>query len=273
MRNTYYQQGNRWQDGMSFGLQTAPLTWAVQKLILITAIVFAAQLLLDIPLGLLVGDGGVPGGVATWLLSFQPKLFLFGMIWRPITYMFLHASLMHLFGNMLWLFFFGPDVEQMMGSRKFVRFYLFCGAVGVLPTLLTPSVTVLGASGAVMGVLVAFAMLNPDRQLFMLPFPVPITARALVIIVLAMNVMSAMAEGTASVLTHLGGMGAAWLYMKFIHSWTPDASQYTSKKNWPFGDEPDDYRKGAGNTDRDEFMDRVGEAVDNILNFDEKKKR
>jgi membrane associated rhomboid family serine protease len=139
--------------------------------------------------------------------------------------------------------------------------------------VLTPSVTVVGASGAVMGVLVAFAMLNPDRQLFMLPFPLPITARALVIVILAINVMSALSEGTASVLTHLGGMGAAWLYMKFIHSWTPEASHYAGKKDWPFGDEPDDFKASEKSGGGDEFLDRVGEAVDNILKFDEKKKR
>ena len=95
------------------------ITYAVQRLILINTAIFAFQLLLDIPLGYPIVHGeisGPPGGfVITWL-GFQPGAFLNGALWKPVSYMFLHGGLMHLFLNMLWLFFFGPEVERTLGS-------------------------------------------------------------------------------------------------------------------------------------------------------------
>lgn len=200
------------------------ITWAVQKLILANVLVFAIQLLIDIPLGEASRSGASPGGNVTSVLSFIPSLFLQGYVWQPVTYQFLHSGLMHLFVNMLWLYFFGPDLERTLGTRQFFRFYLLCGAVAVLANLPLSllrhageqDISVVGASGAVMAVLAAFAVAGPDRQLYLFPFPLPITARGFVIIVIVLNLISGAQGGNTSVATHIGGLAAGFLYMKSI---------------------------------------------------------
>jgi membrane associated rhomboid family serine protease len=241
------------------------ITWAVQRLILINAAVFAVQLLLDIPLGSRLPYarvGGPPGGVIIEWLAFQPIAFLVGGLWKPFTYLFLHGGLLHLFLNMLWLFFFGPDVERALGTRGFIRFYLLCGVVGVFATFVPlalggGSVSVVGASGAVMGVLIAFAIVNPEREFFLFPFPIRITARTLVIIVIAMNILTAFEGGSTSVATHFGGMITGYGYMRLVpwfRRWWLRPWRERAKRAAP---------------DRDS----VGEAVDNIFRFEDKKRR
>jgi len=241
-------------------VQQPRITWAVQRLILANTVLFAGQLLLDIPFGLpvrLSGFGAPPGGNLIDLLAFQPDRLLVGMVWKPLTYMFLHNDLTHLFFNMLWLFFFGPEVERVLGTRQFIRFYLICGALGVLATFISYNVSVTGASGAVMGVMIAFAMINPDRQFFLFPLPIPITARALVIIIVAMNIlMGVQGGGATSVSTHLGGMAVGYGYMKLIPLLRERQRSFWRKKY-----------------DGNNPSDPLGEAVDNIFKFEEEKRK
>src|SRR3990170_1841799 len=84
--------------------------------------------------------------------------------WTALTYMFLHGGLGHLFFNMLGLYFFGPRVEARLGSRRFIGLYLVSGLVGALLSLvLAPRSLIIGASGAVLGVLMAFARFWPRQ--------------------------------------------------------------------------------------------------------------
>lgn len=215
MSNYYYSEQYR-HGGYDYRI-----TRAVQRLILLNVAVYAIQLLLNVPFA---EPGWPPGGMITRLLSFQPVSFYLGMVWQPLTYMFLHANLMHLFFNMLWLFFFGPDVERALGTRQFVLFYLLCGALGVMATFVPlvlsgVAVSVVGASGAVMGTLVAFAVVDPHRTFFLFPLPVPITARWLVAIVIVLNLLNAGPASPTSVFTHFGGMIVGYAYMKLIPYW------------------------------------------------------
>ena len=249
----------------SFGFSQAGITFSVRLLILANTCVFALQLLLDIPFGD-VFTAGAPGGdfFLEWT-SYSTMRLLSGCVWMPITYMFLHAGLWHLFINMVMLFFFGPEVERVLGSRQFLRFYLFCGVVGVLTNLISffalagQDIPIVGASGAILGVLVAFAMIEPDRHVFLIPFPFPITVRALVIIIIAINLLGAAGGGTGvSVATHLGGMAAGFLYMKYrplLMHWSLRRRQAPSR--------------GASKKDRD----KMGKAVDNIFKFQGRKKK
>src|SRR4029079_11028565 len=87
--------------------------------------------------------------------------------WTLVTYMFLHAGLGHIFWNMLGLYFFGPRVESRMGSQRFITLYFVSGIVGALfSVVLAPRFAVLGASGAVLGVLMAFARFWPRERLY-----------------------------------------------------------------------------------------------------------
>ncbi len=245
------------------------ITWAVQRLILANVLVFALQLAWDpFEVYLQYRWGWIPNAIDT-LLSFQVHIFMHGQIWKPFSYMFLHGNLMHLLMNLLWLYFFGTNVERVLGTRQFFRFYVVCGAVGVLANFVPYAVrhlagdtvtdpSVMGASGAVMGVLIAFAMTDPDRQFYMFPLPVPINARALVLIVVVMNVISGLNADGISVSTHFGGMLAGYGYMKLL----PRINLWQSERR----------RSSQGQRPKTEF-DKVGEAVDNIFRFDEKKRR
>jgi membrane associated rhomboid family serine protease len=250
MDQQYYQQPR-------MTLQLPKVTWGVQRLILLNVAVFALQLALR-PVEALLG---APELLVEYL-GFQPALFFYGFIWTPLTYQFLHGGLMHLFMNMLWLFVFGPDVERLLGTRQFIRFYVACGALGVLATL-GPYLLggqyamVIGASGAAMGVLVAFAMIDPQRQFFMFPLPVPITAVWLVILVVLFNLVT-LSAGTAniSVATHFGGMLAGAFLMKVIPLYHRRRFQ-GSKLHLYNSDDPE-----SGNDMRGE---RLREAVDRIF--------
>jgi membrane associated rhomboid family serine protease len=144
--------------------------------------------------------------------------------WTFLTYMFLHGSALHLAFNLLTLFMFGGSVEDRFGSRSFMWFFLLCGMGGALLSLLLVQgipirVPIVGASGAIYGVLVAFAWHWPDAPIYMFPLPVPIPAKWLVTFAFAVSLLLALptfsggGDGVAH-LAHLGGMIAGFLYLK-----------------------------------------------------------
>jgi membrane associated rhomboid family serine protease len=140
--------------------------------------------------------------------------------WTFVTYMFLHGSVLHLAFNMLMLFVFGPSVEDRMGGRSFFFYYLLCGVGGAafsfLLTQLVPVHLVIGASGAILGVALAFAWYWPDHPVFVFPFPEPIAAKWLVTFLAALDLALAALRANDGVahLAHLGGVAAGLLYLK-----------------------------------------------------------
>ena len=93
--------------------------------------------------------------------------------WTFFTYMFVHAGLLHLLGNMFMLFVFGTAVENRMGGRAFIFYYLLCGVGGAAFSLALSNIMsvgpMVGASGAVLGVALAFAMYWPDAEMIVFP--------------------------------------------------------------------------------------------------------
>jgi membrane associated rhomboid family serine protease len=153
----------------------------------------------------------------TMAMIFVPRLILVRP-WTIITYMFLHAGLMHLAFNMLALFFFGPRVEERLGSRSFLYLYLISGISGALLSLIMgPSAAVLGASGAVFGVMLAFAWFWPNEPIYIWGI-IPIPARMLVIITTVLTLWSGLGGVRSNVahFAHLGGYAGAWLYLKWL---------------------------------------------------------
>ncbi|MBI2073879.1 MAG: rhomboid family intramembrane serine protease [Gemmatimonadetes bacterium] len=140
--------------------------------------------------------------------------------WTFVTYTFVHGGFLHLAFNMLMLFFFGPAVEERMGGRAFLWYYLFCGlggaALSFAIALAAPVAPFVGASGAVFGVALAFALNWPDAPILVFPLPVPIKAKWLVLglaaIDLALAVLPAR-DGVAH-LAHLGGFLFGFLYLR-----------------------------------------------------------
>jgi membrane associated rhomboid family serine protease len=135
--------------------------------------------------------------------------------WTVATYMFVHAWLLHLAFNMLTLWMFGPRLEQEWGSRAFVQFYLWCGLGGAVAHLLfAQHSAVVGASGAVSGVLVAYALRWPDEEVYLFGV-VPMKSRWLVAAMLTMNIIFALSPSSRIDWTaHVGGMAFGWIFLK-----------------------------------------------------------
>ncbi len=156
-----------------------------------------------------------PGSPLYQWLMFVPAWVL-GRPWTILTYMFLHAGFMHILFNMLGLYFFGPRLESRIGSRDFIIMYLLAGITGALVSFfLTPGAAIVGASGAVFGVLLGFAMFWPHERIYIWGI-LPVPARVLVIIVTAMSIYSGFTGAGAGVahFAHLGGFAGAWVYLK-----------------------------------------------------------
>ena len=141
--------------------------------------------------------------------------------WQLVTYMFLHGSISHILLNMLMLWMFGMEIENTWGSRKFLFFYFAAGlAAGlanlfVAPIFSSPGPTI-GASGSVYGILVAFAMMFPNRHVY-LYFLLPIKAKYLIAGFIALEVYHGISgvEGNIAHIAHLGGavVGAIWVLL------------------------------------------------------------
>lgn len=151
-----------------------------------------------------------------------------GWVWQPITYMFVHASVRHLLFNMLGLFFFGTAVERSLGSREFVFFYLLTGTLAGLFSLAAFAISgdigirLVGASGAVFAVLLAFAVINPRSRIFIwgvLPVPAPLLVVGYTVIELWSQLFGY--GGNIAHLTHLAGFGFAALYFPVRHGVNP----------------------------------------------------
>ena len=147
-------------------------------------------------------------------LALDPSRFP-GNWWTVATYMFVHAWLAHLAFNMFTLWMFGPRLEQEWGTRSFVQFYLWCGLGGAIAHLLfAQHSAVIGASGAISGVLVAYALRWPDEEVYLFGV-IPMRSRWLVLAMLGMNIIFALSPGSRIDWTaHVGGMAFGWIFLK-----------------------------------------------------------
>lgn len=148
-------------------------------------------------------------------------------LWQPFTYLFLHGGFTHILFNMLALWMFGTELERLWGSQFFLRFYFVTGTgagVTMLLASLVPSVfgegmyltPTIGASGAVYGLLMAFAIYYPTRPLYMFPFPIPIPAKYFVLIIGGFVFFSSLSDTSGGVahMAHLGGLVVGYFYLQ-----------------------------------------------------------
>lgn len=172
----------------------------------------AVRLLLVATIGAFLLQLAAPG--LTQAFVFAPHMAL-TRPWTLVTYMFLHGGVGHLLFNMLALFFFGPRVEALLGTRSFVTLYFTSGVTGAILSLFFSGAPILGASAAVFGVMLAFAWFWPDERIFIWGV-LPVPARVLVIgtTVLALfGGFSGSRDGVAH-FAHLGGYVGAFAYLK-----------------------------------------------------------
>ena len=187
----------------SFGYGLTPI---IKNLMIIMGAVFVLQMLVSGWIDLYFGL--VP--ILVW-----KKYFL----WQLLTYMFLHGGFSHILFNLLALWMFGGELENYWGSKRFLFYFLFCGiGAGICTVVFTPYqfIPVIGASGAIYGLLLAFGWLFPNRLIYIY-FLFPIPAKYFVIIFGLIELFASM-EGTrggVAHLTHLGGLLFGLLYMLY----------------------------------------------------------
>ena len=210
-----FQSRFRHAPQMRIGLPQ--ITPVVKWLLITNVVVFLASFIIR-PLGEFF---------FTWFSVYPASLGMSLQLWRLITYQFLHGSLRHVFWNMLILFFFGPMLERLWGSRKFLIFYLVCGATGgmLYPLLALAGWLrigyLIGASGAILGMIAAGAILFPNSIIYLFGiFPMRLAILAIIlagvsILILLRPDQFANAGGQAA---HLGGMVAGAIYV-FSQSW------------------------------------------------------
>jgi membrane associated rhomboid family serine protease len=211
-----YQSQFRYSPQMRMGFPQ--LTPAVKWLLIINVAVYFVQII------------GGDSLLQKWFSVYPASPWLTLQLWRLVTYQFLHGGLWHILLNMLGLFFLGPTLEHHWGSKKFLVFYLGCGVVGglVYPVLLVlkiisphPAFGVLpliGASGAILGMLAACAILFPHFVVFIIFFPVPIRVAAILCILIAVAAILGRGTNAGGEAAHLGGMAAGAAYV-FSQSW------------------------------------------------------
>ncbi|HEY9165913.1 MAG TPA: rhomboid family intramembrane serine protease [Candidatus Kryptonia bacterium] len=141
------------------------------------------------------------------------------LVWQLVTYMFLHGGFFHIFFNMLALWFFGVELENIWGTKRFLTYYFLCGVgAGISNLVITPLFTTpeptIGASGAIYGVLLAFGMLFPDAPVFVY-FLFPIKAKYFVSIFIAIELWTGVtgAQGGIAHFAHLGGALVGFIYL------------------------------------------------------------
>ena len=235
----YNNNSNYYRPSMFGGFQFFPPV--IKSLLIINAGMFAFTYLAG---SFHVGEVSL-GDILIRFLGLMPLGYGF-YPWQLITYQFMHADFWHIFFNMVFgLWMFGMEVENVWGAKKFLIYYLSCGVVAgisqlVLAPIFEPALgPTIGASGAVFGVMVAFATMFPDRYIF-LYFLIPIKVRYFIIIMIVWGVFSIGGPSNVANLAHLGGALGGYLYILYerrkgerpgggrvFQSWTKSSSWQT----------------------------------------------
>lgn len=222
----------------------------IKNLLIINGAVFFLTVMME---NIVVG--GVPAGdiLMRWfaLMPFGSGFF---QVWQIITYQFLHGGFGHIFFNMFTLWMFGVELEQIWGSKKFLSYYLLCGVGGGVAHLglsefLTGSVPpVIGASGAIFGIMIAFALMFPDRYIF-LYFLIPVKTKYFIGFMIVLNLLAIDDRGSG--VAHLAHIGGALTGLLFI----------ILDKKTSFGMK--DYFGSLRHRRRDEFSKRSSYSANN----------
>lgn len=190
----------------------------VKILLIVSAVVFFATLVLERAAGISLVE----------IFGFTPARLLQGFLWQPFTYVFLHATFFHLLFNLLVIWTVGSELEELWGRKTFLSYLVVCGVgaaityglfslVGIGPG---PNVPVVGSSGIVYGLLLAYGILFGDRTMyFFMLFPMP--ARYFVMLLGGIELVSSVfySNGGVAHLAHLGGMAFGFLFLVSMAQW------------------------------------------------------
>lgn len=196
----------------NYGNSFQKSTPIVFNLIIINALVFLAQILLDGQNNTFLFQQRITGKIALYPLHsgyFEP--------YQLVTHMFAHGGFTHILFNMFALWSFGTWLERSWGPKKFLIFYLACGLSAGVAHLLIENSPAVGASGAIMGLFAAFAYLFPNSQLVFFPIPFPIKAKYAVAIMAAIDLFGGIAPAGSNIahFAHLGGLAMGFILVIF----------------------------------------------------------
>src|SRR5215467_1810427 len=188
-----------------------------------------------------------------WLLKWfglvPAGVFPLFRIWQPFTYLFLHdiSSIWHILLNMFTLWMFGREIEMVWGRNRFLRYYFLTGVgagvlnvvVKTIPAFWTHQYSIvptIGASGAIFGILIACAVLFPDRRAYVFPIPIPIKMKWIVAGVATITFLGTLGLGndTVSHISHLGGMLIGYLYLRrdsYLYRLRNEVSDWKYQRN------------------------------------------
>jgi len=210
--------------GRTLSLSLPPFTRAVKWLVITNAAVYLLLELLKAVVPNL-------GGELTLVLALIPAAVMHGWIFQLVTYSFVHAGVLHILFNMLGLWMFGAQLESDWGYKRFLEFYFFCVIGAALTTIavsytgvggVVPSTPTVGASGGVLGILMAFGMLYGNQEIMLFPIPISIRAKyfvagvAFITLVEAISASGAGRGSNVAYIAHLGGLLFGFLYVKFV---------------------------------------------------------
>jgi membrane associated rhomboid family serine protease len=220
------------------------ITPGVKLIVLVCTGAFAVQVL-----ALLLGGPAAHNWILKWFALIPGAVTHLFRIWQPFTYIFLHdpTSVWHILINMLMLWMFGRDLELIWGKRRFVNFFVLCGVgAGVIEIIVktipvffgreASLVPTIGASGAIFGILMANAILFPDRKIWLIPLPITIPMRPYVAVMGAIEFFSTLGSGGDNVahICHLGGMLVAYIYLRrgsFLYSVRNSVTDWKYQRN------------------------------------------
>ena len=198
-------------SAISYAFGPGPITPAVKWIIIANVVMFVVRLAFP--------------PVIDWLGLIPVDVIRHGWVWQLVTYMFLHADPLHILFNMLGIWMFGVELERMWGTPFFLKFFAVTGGGAAITTVLVSllpfgfarfmyQIPTIGASGALYGILLAFALYFPTRPiLMMMIFPIP--AKYFVMIIGGMSLLFAISSvGGVAHFAHLGGLLFGYVYLQ-----------------------------------------------------------
>jgi membrane associated rhomboid family serine protease len=201
----------------------------VKKLIIANSVIFLLMWLV----------GPIERVFMTWFALVPSDVVTRFFLWQLVTYLFLHGGFFHILFNMLGLWFFGKDLEDIWGTRRFLQFYFFCGiGAGVIAVIANymfgnrDSATI-GASGAIYGIFLVAAVLWPDRIIIFYIFPIKLKYFVMILAAIEFFGLRDLNSGVSNI-AHLSGMlfGYAFLKMPRVHKMEIAAPMRESYKAW-----------------------------------------
>ncbi len=190
----------------NYGNSFQRTTSVVFNLLIINVLVYLLQMFLDGP------EEKISRFLALWPYGSEPF-----EPYQLVTHMFAHGGWAHILFNMFALWSFGTMLERVWGPKKFLIFYFACGLAAGIAQLFLSNAPAVGASGAIMGLLAAFAYLFPNTQLFMFPFPFPVKAKYAIAVMAAIDLFGGVYSTGSNIahFAHLGGLAMGFVLVIF----------------------------------------------------------